>query len=188
MSRFSKFMSVIALVGLMAGSTGCKVKKETASPEDYWPLILIALDGGKTAAMIGRNEFIEKKNFGGCVATEVLISAFGSAQDVLSGKMQDKVILPALELDLEECLKIKGDTPQGHEDLVPLIEGVSDIALMTGEFYAKKLKRHDCKKGTAALGAIAYIRGLIKPITDTVAKPGSMISIPAVEITFDDCK
>lgn len=188
MSRFAKFMSVATLVGLMAGSTGCRVKKETASPEDYYPLILIALDGGKTAAMIGRNEFINKKNFDGCVATEVLIAGFGSAQDVLSGKMQDKVILPALELDLKECLDIRGDTPQGHEDLVPLIEGVSDIALMTGEFYAKKLKATNCKKGVAALGAIAYIRGLVKPITDQIAKPGSMVSIPAVEITFDECK
>lgn len=188
MPRFMRFLASLALVGLCFGVTGCKKPgRGTANPEDYYPLILVALDGGKTAAMIGRNEFIDKKNFAGCVSTDVLISAFDGAGDVLAGKMTDQIVIPGFELDLEECMALKEDAPEGNEDVAPIIEAVAGVALLTADFYATKLKTANCKKGTAALGAIAYIKGLVEPIAAQVAEPGGSISIPAVTISFAEC-
>jgi len=189
MTRLSKFMGATALLALVAGSVGCKPTKGTASPEDYFPLILVAMDSGKTAAMIGRNEFVKKKDFAGCVSMEALISGFDGAGDVLAGKMADKVVIPGFELDLVECMALKGeDQPEGNANAAPIIEGVASVALSTAEFYANKLLSANCKKGTATLGAIAYIKGLIEPVMKQIAEPGAPLSIPAVTIDLSACE
>lgn len=106
MSPFGKFtVSAALLLPLALG--GCKPTKGTANPEDYFPLIQVAMGGGETAAMIGRNEAIKAKNFAGCVASESLITAFDSANQVLAGRLGDKVVIPAVEIDVSECLALR---------------------------------------------------------------------------------
>lgn len=187
MTRLSKFMGAGALLALAVGSVGCKPSKGTASPEDYYPLILVAMDSGKTAAMIGRNEFVNKENFAGCVSMEALMTGFDGAGDVLAGKMSDTVTMPGFELDLAECMALKPEQPQGNEEIAPLIEGVASVALSTAEFYAGKIKSTNCKKGTAALGAIAYIKGLVEPVAKQIAEPGGPLVIPSMTIDLAAC-
>lgn len=200
MTRLSKMMGAAALVALVFGA-GCKPQRGTANPEDYFPLILVAMDGGKTAAMIGRNEFLGAGNFAGCVSMETMIMGFGGVGDVLAGKMNDKVVIPGFDLDLADCLALRGDEvePLGEpleddleedsaDEITPLIEGVASVALSTAEFYANRLKGANCKKGTATLAAIAYLKGLVTPIAKQVAEPGSPMSVPAVVVDLSACE
>lgn len=185
-----KYTGALALGSLLVASTGCEPKKGTASPEDYFPLVLVTFDGGKTAAMIGRNEFIKKKDFAGCVSMEALIAAFDGAGDTLAGKLADKVVIPGFELDLTDCMALRSEDeqPEGNAEVGPIIEGAAGVALATAEFYANRLKDANCKKGTAALGAIAYIRGLVDPVVKQVADPGSPLVIEAVAIDLTACE
>lgn len=134
MSRFSIIVSSCVVSGALL-TTGCKPNRGTASPEDYFSLIQIALQGGEIAAMIGRNEAIKDQNFAGCVASEVLIGAFDSAGDALSARVVDEVIIPGFEVDLQDCLALKtveadsaseSEAPttemvEGHEVTLPVV-------------------------------------------------------------------
>lgn len=238
MSRIGKFtVSAALLLPLALG--GCKPTKGTANPEDYFPLIQVALAGGETASMIGRNEALKAENFAGCVASEALISAFGSANEAIGGRLMDKIVIPAVEVDVSECLALReGDveaeasvitgtvvagyvapaegeetpaeeegaeeaeeeaeeaTPaeeasaelKGNPDAAVLVEAIAGITLTAATHYATKLQSSNCKKGTAALGAIAYVQGMIGPIADEVAEPDGKMSVPAVTIDLSKCE
>ena len=258
MSCIGKFtVSTALLLPLVLG--GCRPTSGTASPEDYFPLIQVALGSGETAAMIGRNEAIKAKNFAGCVASESLVSAFDSANQVLSGRLRDKITIPAVEIDVSECLALReapaeetsaGDenayaptvldtriagyvaapaeeapveeaapaeetppaeeaapaeeapeeaapeeaapeeeTPElkGNSDVAMLIETIAGITVSMVLHYAVKIQGVNCKKGTAALGAVNYINGMIKPIADEIAEPDGKVSVPAVTIDLSKC-
>jgi outer membrane biosynthesis protein TonB len=276
MSRIGK-LSVSFLLALPLSVGACGPQKGTASPEDYYPLIQVALGGGETAAMIGRNEAIKAKSFGGCVAAEALITAFDSAGAVLAGKLGDKIVIPAVDLDVSECLALReaeaepeaGDenaslegpvvialvAPEpeekpaeepaaeepaaeepaaeepaaeepaaeepaaeepaaeekpaeepaaedeaeeaadavaaglkGNADAAALVEGIAGFTLVAVLHYAAKLKAANCKKGTAAMGAINYINGMIKPISEEIAEPDGKMSIPSVTIDLSECE
>jgi len=257
MSRIGKLTVTAALI-LPLGLGGCVPKKGTASPEDYFPLIQIALAGGETAAMIGHGEFIKTKNFGGCVAASTLITAFDAANQVLSGKLQDKIVIPAVDIDVSDCLALRGtpaeagdenaslyrpiyvstmvagygpaessteapaeeatteeaaaeeapaeeaaeETPaeeaaeeaaeevtelKGNPDAAALMEGIAGITVMAVLHYATKLKTANCKKGTAALGVLNYVNGMIKPVADEIAEPDGKISVPSMTIDLSEC-
>jgi hypothetical protein len=238
MSHIGKFtVSAALLIPLALG--GCRPTKGTANPEDYFPLIQVALGGGETAAMIGRNEAIKAKNFAGCVASESLISAFDSANQVLAGKMADKIVIPAVEIDVSACLAVRAaedapaeeapaeeaaeeapaeeaaeeapaeepaaeeapaeETPaeepaaeeapalEGNPEAAALVETIAGMTMAGVLSYAVKLKSANCKKGTAALGAINYVNGMIKPIADEIAEPDGIVSVPAVTIDLSEC-
>lgn len=272
MSRIGK-ITVPLLLALPLSLGGCQPKKGTANPEDYFPLIQVALAGGETAAMIGRNEAIKAKNFGGCVAAESLITGFDGATQVLAGKLQDKVVIPAVEIDVSECLALRetpadeggdesaslhepvvvvtavagyvapeegdstappaeGDSTappaeddstapaaeeapaeeapaeeapaeepaadedaedaaaaelKGNPDAAALVETIAGITLAAVLHYATKLQAANCKKGTAALGAINYVNGMIKPVADEIAEPDGKVSVPSVTIDLSQC-
>jgi len=101
--------TLLAVLATSFVATGCRPNKGTASPEDYFPLIQVALQGGEVAAMIGRNEAIKAKSFGGCVAADVLSAAFDSAGSALNGKLTGDVVIPGFDLDLSECLALRGE-------------------------------------------------------------------------------
>ena len=240
---------LLLIVPLTTG--GCQPKKGTANPEDYFPLIQVALAGGETAAMIGRNEAIKAKNFGGCVAAESLITGFDTANQVLGAKLQDKVVIPAVEIDVSECLALREEVPagdanaslhgpvvvaamvgatapegestvapeeepaeeapaaegepaapieeapaaeepaaeelKGNPDVAMLVETIAGITLAAVLHYAAKLQTANCKKGTAALGALHYVNGMIKPIADEIAEPDGKVSVPSVTIDLSEC-
>jgi hypothetical protein len=277
MSRFGK-LTVPLLLALPIAMGGCRPKRGTANPEDYYPLIQVALAGGETAAMIGRNEAIKAKNFGGCVASEALMTAFDSAGEILAGKLGGKIVIPAVDLDVSECLALRdagGDAEAGDEnaaldgpvvlaamvaapepdstkpaeekpaegeaaaeekpaeekpaegeaaaeekpvegeaaaeekpaeekpaeeaadaveanlkgnpEAANLVEALAGFTLAAVLHYATKLQTANCKKGTAALGAINYVNGMIKPIADEIAEPDGKMSIPAVTIDLAEC-
>lgn len=257
MAHFGK-LSVSILLALPLVMGGCVPKKGTASPEDYFPLIQVAMAGGETAAMIGRNEAIKAKNFGGCVAAASLITGFDGATQVLAGRIQGLIVIPAVEIDVSECLalreaagdesasfhgpgvvitKVAGDAPEaaatpateekaveeaaaatpaeaeaapaeageragaeeldelaeevpefkGNPEAAALVEAIGGITLAAVLFYASKLQTVNCKKGTAALGAINYVNGMIKPVADEIAKPDGKVSVPAVTIDLSGC-
>lgn len=250
MSRIGKFtVSAALLLPLALG--GCKPTKGTANPEDYFPLIQVALAGGETASMIGRNESIRAKNFGGCVASASLVTAFDAGNQILAGRLSDQIVVPAVEIDVSECLALREssgeesasvvlfetrvagyvapaegeeapaeeateeaaaeeapaeetapeETPeeptaeeeeapaalQGHPDAAALVEAIAGITLTAVLHYANKLKGANCKKGTAALGAVNYINGMIKPIADEIAEPDGKVSVPSVVIDLSEC-
>jgi len=184
-----KMAATACVLGLTIGSFGCKPKKGTANPDDYFPLILVAMESGKTAAMIGRNEAIDKKNFAGCVTSEVLISATDAAGEALMGHLGGTVTIPGIDVDLSDCMPLNPKDPKGAEESVGMIvEQVVGVALGLGSHYAAKLETSDCKKGKAALGAIAYLQGLVGPIADEVSNPDGVFTIPSVEVPLSACE
>lgn len=276
MSRFGK-IATGALLVLPIALGGCTPRKGTANPEDYFPLIQVALAGGETASMIGRNEAIKAKNFAGCVAAASLISAFDSSNQVLAGRLEDKIVIPAVDVDVSECLALReapaaeenaslapvtystqvagyayaapaegdGEAPaessetpaesapeasdgdgeaaekeapeeapapapepapaeensadveaavaeaeanlKGHPDAAVLVEAIAGITIAAVTHYATKLQKTNCKKGTAALGAINYVAGMIQPVTEEIADPDGKLSVPAVTIDLSQC-
>lgn len=232
MSHIGKF-TVFAALLLPLALGGCKPRKGTANPEDYFPLIQVALAGGETAAMIGRNEALEAKHFEGCVAAESLISGFDAANQILAGRLADKIVVPAVDIDVSECLMLReGDESamvpyvhesrvagyvapvageeeaeeaavageeeaaveapessslKGNEDAAVLVEAIAGITVAAVLHYATKLKDANCKKGTAALGAVHYVSGMIKPVAEEIANPDGMVSVPAVTIDLSEC-
>jgi hypothetical protein len=218
MSRFGK-IAVSALLLVPVGLGGCKPQKGTANPEDYFPLIQVALAGGETAAMIGRNEAIKAENFPGCVASEALITAFDGGGQVLAGRLDDKIVIPAVDIDVSECLALK-DSPAAEEpaaeepaaeelaaeelaaeeaaaeepaaeagspDAAVLVETIAGITIAAVLHYANKLKTVNCKKGTAAIGAVDYVAGMVTPVAEEIADPDGKMSIPAVTIDLSEC-
>ena len=257
MSRMAKTTIFAALVTSFVAS-GCRPNKGTASPEDYFPLIQVSLQGGEVAAMIGHNEAVKAKNFGGCVASSVLGAAFDSAGAALNGKLSGDVVIPGFDLDLSECLALReapGDenasfaspvviatmaagyssapeeaatetteekpaeeavateekpaeeapveeasteeeaeaTPTveevaaGNAQVAALVEGIAGIAIIGATSYANKLKATNCTKGTAALAAIGYVSGMVKPIADEIADPDGKVSVPAMPVDLSAC-
>lgn len=181
-----------ALVASLLGSTfivsGCQPRKGTANPEDYYPLIQVALAGGETAAMIGRNEAIKAENFGGCVAASVLTTAFDSANQALSGRLMDTLVVPGVSLDVSECLPLQSKEGKGNQDAAMLVDTLAGVTLAAASHYAAKLKVANCKKGTAALGAISYVGGMLKPIASEIENPDGKIEVPAVVIDLSECE
>lgn len=188
MFKFTKLFTVAACVAGLVAVSGCKPRKGTANPEDYYPLILVALQGGETASMIGRNQAIDDGDFAGCVASEVFIGAFGSTRDALSGKLQDQLVVPGFELTLDECLPLrKGEGPSGSEQAAEITEQLAGVALSAGTFYARKLQAANCKKGTAALGALNYLQGLVPEVAQQIEEPGSPVSVKGVVVDLTQC-
>jgi len=238
--------TILAVLATSFVATGCRPNKGTASPQDYFPLIQVALQGGEVAAMIGRNEAVKAKNFGGCVAADVLSAAFDSAGTALNGKLTGAVVIPGFDIDLSECMALRAAAPgaenasyqtvvvatmvcgsgpaetpsteapaeeapveeapaaepdpepaveeadpaaavKGNEDAAALVEGIAGVAIIAGTHYANKLKATDCKKGTAALAALGYLSGMIKPIADEIANPDGKVSVPAVPVDMSEC-
>jgi hypothetical protein len=182
-----KMAAAACVIGLMGSVGGCKPKKGTANPDDYYPLILVALEGGKTAAMIGRNEAIKAENFAGCVTSEVMIAATDAASATLAGKLGGKVVIPGLNVDLADCMPLNPKDPKGNEDVGVIVEQVVGVALGLGSHYAAKLESQDCKKAKAALGAIAYLQGLVGPVADEISDPDGVFTVPATEIPLGEC-
>lgn len=106
MISFAKRLTAGVLVASLA-VTGCLPGRGTANPEDYYGLIQRAIDGGRIAAMIARNEAIAKKDFNTCVASEVLAAALKSGRTALKGKISDQPVIPGFDLDLAECLELR---------------------------------------------------------------------------------
>jgi hypothetical protein len=108
--------TILAILATTFVAAGCRPNKGTASPEDYFPLIQVSLQGGKVAAMIGYNESVKAKNFGGCVASDVLGAAFDSAGDALNGKLSGNVVIPGFDLFLSECLALRETSEEAGEE------------------------------------------------------------------------
>lgn len=189
MSRFGKIATGTLLSASIA-LTGCRPSRGTANPEDYFPLIQVALAGGETAAMIGRNEALKAKSFDQCVAAESLVSAFGSAQEVLAGRLQGKIVVPAVDIDVSECLAARDpdvEAYRGNPDAAVLVETIAGITVAAVQHYAMRLKGTSCKKGVAALGAVSYVKGVVKPVADEIAKPDGKVSVPSQVIDLSEC-
>jgi hypothetical protein len=211
------------ILALPLAASGCRPNKKTANPEDYYPLIQVALEAGAVGAMIARNEAINEKNFAACVAADVLADAFKSAGDVLQARISDQIVIPSFDMDLAECLALRSTPTEGDEqaqfsgpvmlmmmgpiedsettvdevaettvekgnpDAAVLVEAIAGVTLTAALYYANKLKTANCKKGVAALSAIHYVNGMIKPIADEIAEPDGKVSVPAVIVDFAEC-
>jgi hypothetical protein len=254
MARFGK-LAASALLILPIALGGCRPTKGTANPEEYFPLIQVAFAGGGTASMIGYNEAIKAKNFEGCVAATFLITAFDSAAEVLAGRLQDKIVIPAVDIDVSGCLALRADADvtesvslhgpivvvtqiagyvapakeeapseeappaepepaaeevspaeealpeepeppvepdvaatMGHPEAAALVEAIAGITIAAVLHYATKLQSANCKKGTAAIGAVNYVGGMIKPVADEIAEPDGKMPVPSVVIDLSGCK
>jgi len=75
----------------------------------------------------------------------------------------------------------------GSADVAALVETIGGMTMVVVLHYAVKLQSANCKKGTAALGAINYVNGMIKPIADEIADPDGIVSVPAVTIDLGEC-
>jgi len=182
--------TILAFSALLLAGAGCKPTRGTASPEDYFGLVQVAVQSGEIATMIGRNKAIEAKTFEGCVTSEVLLAALGSAGDALQVKAtrSEVVFIPGFEVDLTECLALQEGPPApGSIEASQLVEPLVGVALMMGSYYANQLKLTDCKKGELALGVLAYLQGMSGPVAEEIANPDGKISIPALPIDLSMC-
>lgn len=188
MSRFPIKASFTALLASFVLS-GCDLQKGTVSPEDYIFLARSSLDGVWLGAMIGRNEAIRSKNFPACVTGEVLGEVSVGVSETLSKRPSGDVVIPPVDIDLSDCMAFSpGPRPQDREVIATYMEAFSGVALSAVEHYGLRLKQADCRKGTAVLGAVAYLQGLVKPIADEISIPDGMFSAPGVRISISECQ
>lgn len=187
MPHFGKFAVALAATIL---TSGCAPKRGTASPEDYYSSARLSLEGGRVAAMIGRNQFLAEKNFTGCVASDVLASALASGEDVLRGKITDAPVIPAFDLDLTDCLALRGDDAAlpSEEEVSTLVESIAGVALIGARAYGVKLKVTDCSKGVVVLAVSDYVAGMVAPLVAELAEPDGKLSMDAVAIDLASCK
>ncbi len=187
MPHFGKLAVAFAAMIL---TSGCAPKRGTASPEDYYSSARLTLEGGRVAAMIGRNQFLAEKNFMGCTVSDVLASAIKSGEEVLQGKMTDAPVIPAFELDLSECLAIRGDaaTLPSEEEVASLVESIAGVALLGARAYGVKLRATDCPKGVVVLAVSDYIAGMVAPVVSELAEPDGKFAVDAVAIDLASCK
>jgi len=87
----------------------------------------------------------------------------------------------------EEAVPEEADGLKGNPEAAALVETIAGITIVAVLHYAAKLQSANCKKGTAALGAINYVNGMIKPIADEIADPDGKVSVPAVTIDLSQC-
>jgi len=179
--------TILATVVLASSTMACRPSRASANPEDYFPLIQVAIEGGEIAAMIGRNEAIEAKNFAGCVAAETLSAAFDSAGKVLAGKLTGSPTIPGFDLDLADCMVFKPEQPSGEPDAATLVQGIAGVSLAVARHYAERIKGTDCRKGTAALAAVAYVEGAVTLVADEIAAPDGKLSVPDSPIDLKAC-
>jgi hypothetical protein len=185
MPHIGKFTIVLVLAMVF----GCVPKRGTASPEDYYAAVNLSLEGGRVAAMIGRNQALSEKNFAGCVVSDVLASALDSGQDALRGKLSEAPTIPAFELDLSECMAVRGDAlPPGREEIASLVEGISGVALAAARHYAVKLKAADCRKAGMVLAVGDYVAGMLEPLVDEITEPDGQFSAGVVAIDLASCE
>ena len=183
--KFTVIFAVLAAFSL----TACKPTKGTANPDDYFFLAQTALEGAKIGSMIGRNEAIKNSNFAGCVSAEVLGEAAGSAADALSKSMGDDFVIPAVSIDLEDCMAFGGRPgPVDREAVAAYVESISGVALTAASHYASKLEAADCRKGKALNGAIEYLQGLVRPISDEISVTDGVFEAPEVRVSLSECK
>jgi hypothetical protein len=180
--------TILAALAVTTLATGCKPQKGTANPEDYYPLIQVALEGGQIAAMIGRNEAIKDENFAGCVASDVLSSAFDSTGEALAGQLTGDAVIPGFDLDLAECMELPHKDAKSSDDAAVLVEAVAGVTMSAVKHYATKVQAVDCKKGTAALSAVNYVAGMIPAIASEIAEPDGDFKVEAVAIDFSSCE
>ena len=176
------------LLGALGASTGCVPDKGTASPEDYFPMVIVGLELGKSGAMVARNEAIAKENFAGCVTADVLGEAFGGASEVLSGKLAGAVTIPGIDLDLTDCMAFNPNEPKSNEEIGAIIEAVAGAALSVAEVYALKVASVNCRKGKVAMGAIAWIRTVVGPVAAEIENPDGNFTTPAYTIDLSACE
>lgn len=188
MSSFGK--SLVASVLVSVFGFGCAPKRGTASPGDYYQSVQLALEGGRVAAMIGRNQALSEKNFAGCVASDVVASALKSGEGVLRGKLADEPQIPGFELDLSECLALRDEQlpPATTEETAALVQAVAGVALAAVHQYAEKLKASDCRKGVAVLAVEAYVAGMAVPVAAELAAPDGKFAIDAVFVDLASCE
>lgn len=75
----------------------------------------------------------------------------------------------------------------GSPDAAVLVETIAGITIAAVLHYANKLKTVNCKKGTAAIGAVDYVAGMVTPVAEEIADPDGKMSIPAVTIDLSEC-
>lgn len=187
MSRFKISVFFFVLCGFIL--TGCLPTKGTASPEDYMFLAQTSLEGAKVAAMIGRNEAIDDRNFAGCVASEVFVEALGSANKALGkSSMGDDFYIPAVSIDLSECMSFApAPGPAPNEEVAQHVEAIASVALGAAIHYSRSLLQADCKKGVAVLGVVEYLMGLVKPIANEIALSDGKFEAPEVKVPLSSC-
>lgn len=76
---------------------------------------------------------------------------------------------------------------KGNPKAAAMVEMIAGITMSAVLSYSARIKDADCKRGTAALGAIHYINGMIKPISDEIAEPDGVLSVPAVVVDLSEC-
>lgn len=179
--------AILATLVLCAAATGCRPNRGTANPEDYFPLIQVAIEGGEIAAMIGRNEAISAKNFAGCVASDVVASALDAAGKALGGKIAGAPVIPGFDVDLADCMPLKAEQPAGAPDAAALVQGIVGVSLAVAKHYAEKIQAADCRRGTTAIAAVAFVEGMVGPIGDEIASPDGKLSVPATPIDLKAC-
>jgi hypothetical protein len=184
MSQFGKFIAVVALM-----LSGCAPRRGTASPEDYYASAKLSLEGGRVAAMIGRNQSLAEKNFVGCVVGDVTAAALKSGQEALRGKLSESPVIPSFDLDLKDCMTLRGaETLPADDEVAALVESVVGVSLLAARHYAEKLKGVDCRKGAAVIAVVDYVSRVAEPLMAELTEPDGVVSVGAVEIDLASCK
>lgn len=189
MARFTKILPLLAC-GAAVLVSGCKPSGNVKSPEDYIPFVAMALEGGATAALIGKSDAKAKGAFGACVATGVIGTAFSTAGDGLVGYATKNPQIPAVDVDVSDCLEFAPKEPDGKEiddDLKALIDSWTASVLQTATFFLSKLETQNCKGYQAGLAAVAYVEAVKDPIIDEISNPDGSLSLPAVPINLAAC-
>lgn len=182
-----KTLVTLACLAVLSGTTACKARNATFTPEVYLPLVALSLQSGETAAYIVRDEKLAAQDYEGCVLSEVIAGGFRTSSQALTANMVGEVEFPALKVDLTSCAAFK---PQGYvltAGSAEVVDTLTVASLSIAEVYAARLRVSDCPKGTAAVAALAYMRGLTQHALTFMSNPQPVFEYEARVVDFQQC-
>ncbi len=182
-----KSTTILAVFLICALGAGCLLSKSTSNPDNYQRIAVLGLEGARTALMVAKSESVKAKHFEGCVTSYVLEEAIDAASRTISAKIKGDVVIPALSVDLSDCMVFKDDPAEGTK-IPDLSQKGIQASLYTAQYYALKLAASDCKKGQVALAAFGYLEGLQDAIVSEPQKPDGVFEVPAQSVDLSMCE
>lgn len=179
---------ILPVFVLFLVACGSKQRTETSTPPDYLSIVTTSISGGAALAEIFSQQAIEAGNWQACVASEVISEASQSAASALANYGNE---IPAVDVDVSECLALNSGFEPGNEDdsLTEVISTLTTSVLETAQLLVERelTDTDQCTTRAYVVGALQYVEGSARPIVEEVVSPDGILSIPSVEFDFSAC-
>ena len=169
--------------------TGCPKSgpvSNSGAKADVTPIIIVGLDTGAQLSAASGQMARESGDYVGCLVGSTLSAALSTAKDGVEGNLEGG-LLPAVDLDISECLPLAESMPEG-QDVPEVVEPIFDMALQASKaavaVYGDDMA---CAPKAWTIAGLGYAEGLIPVVIAEVSSPDGVLSIPEVSVDLEPC-